>query len=102
PRFTRHRSTPRLRAISSARGRLAVPESSLRPWLGTANPSMRGAGAWAVSIRAVLAESWRGGGRNARPFQCRWARVIAPGGFETPLSDPKSDVLPLDEGAASL
>jgi hypothetical protein len=27
---------------------------------------------------------------------------IAPGGFEPPFSDPKSDVLPLDEGAASL
>ena len=26
--------------------------------------------------------------------------VIAPGGFEPPFSDPKSDVLPLDEGAA--
>ena len=25
---------------------------------------------------------------------------IAPGGFEPPFSDPKSDVLPLDEGAA--
>ncbi len=24
---------------------------------------------------------------------------IAPGGFEPPFSDPKSDVLPLDEGA---
>src|SRR5256885_13702504 len=28
--------------------------------------------------------------------------AIAPGGFEPPFSDPKSDVLPLDEGAASL
>src|SRR5262245_12485436 len=26
---------------------------------------------------------------------------VAPGGFEPPFSDPKSDVLPLDEGAAS-
>jgi hypothetical protein len=25
--------------------------------------------------------------------------TIAPGGFEPPFSDPKSDVLPLDEGA---
>ena len=28
--------------------------------------------------------------------------LIAPGGFEPPFSDPKSDVLPLDEGAAVL
>ena len=28
------------------------------------------------------------------------AMRIAPGGFEPPFSDPKSDVLPLDEGAA--
>jgi hypothetical protein len=27
---------------------------------------------------------------------------IAPGGFEPPFSDPKSDVLPLDEGAKPL
>jgi hypothetical protein len=27
-------------------------------------------------------------------------RSIAPGGFEPPLPDPKTDVLPLDEGAA--
>ncbi len=26
-------------------------------------------------------------------------RIIAPGGFEPPFSDPKTDVLPLDEGA---
>ena len=30
------------------------------------------------------------------------AVAIAPGGFEPPFSDPKSDVLPLDEGAAVL
>jgi hypothetical protein len=29
------------------------------------------------------------------------ASRIAPGGFEPPFSDPKSDVLPLDEGAAT-
>ena len=34
----------------------------------------------------------RGGGTRAG---------IAPGGFEPPFSDPKSDVLPLDEGAAN-
>ena len=29
----------------------------------------------------------------------REVNPIAPGGFEPPFSDPKSDVLPLDEGA---
>lgn len=27
---------------------------------------------------------------------------IAPGGFEPPFSDPKTDVLPLDEGADAM
>ncbi len=29
------------------------------------------------------------------------AAAIAPGGFEPPFSDPKTDVLPLDEGAGA-
>lgn len=43
-------------------------------------------------------------GNGALPFSilhCPFFRefAIAPGGFEPPFSDPKSDVLPLDEGA---
>src|SRR6185312_14974258 len=37
---------------------------------------------------------------QGREFR-RERRKIAPGGFEPPFSDPKSDVLPLDEGAAN-
>jgi hypothetical protein len=58
---------------------LAVPQRSLKPWLGTERPSMRAK-------------------REAGSGKLRASRV-APGGFEPPFSDPKSDVLPLDEGA---
>src|SRR5512145_2803067 len=76
-----HSSTPRCLAISSASPLLAFPESSLNP---RSTPGKR-------SI--TVAQKRR---RDARLGQCG---QVAPGGFEPPFSDPKSDVLPLDEGA---
>src|SRR5689334_15835495 len=89
PRLTRVNGTPRLSATASASGRFAPPDISFSPRLGTANPSIEGEGSVVGAGRSTVASV-------IQPVrECK----VAPGGFEPPFSDPKTDVLPLDEGA---
>ena len=50
-------------------------------------------------MTAVLRTS---AGANRERSEKEKPHLIAPGGFEPPFSDPKTDVLPLDEGAGRL
>src|SRR5690348_18304360 len=54
-----------------------------------------------VIARGVRSRAMRGRSRRGSGLKAYTTSRIAPGGFEPPFSDPKSDVLPLDEGAAN-
>ena len=80
-------------ALSTNGGRINPTQP---PCPGRASPSGRDRAESGLSARGTPT---RLGSRNKREWQ---RSGIAPGGFEPPFSDPKSDVLPLDEGAAVL